>query len=77
MTEIICTSFFRHGRGNDDKCYDATVFACKLTMPEDKVRELIDSGVKNIGDLADVFEVPASAVMFWVKYLGYKLKQDF
>lgn len=52
----------------------ANEFASCLLMPESSVRKKIDEdGVKNIGELADFFEVPASAMKDRVVQLGYNL----
>lgn len=71
---IVDTTFFRNNE-TDSVEYMANEFAAKLLIPEDKVRYLIDNqGVKNIGALAEKFEVSASAMKYRVISLGYKLK---
>jgi Zn-dependent peptidase ImmA (M78 family) len=52
----------------------ANEFADKLLMREDLFREAINSE-KNIGKLAEMFEVPASAVKRRALSLGYKINK--
>jgi Zn-dependent peptidase ImmA (M78 family) len=73
---IVDTTFFRSNE-TDSIEYMANEFAAKLLMPEDKVRDLVDNqGIKNIGDLAENFEVSASAMKYRIISLGYKLKDN-
>lgn len=74
--DIVDTTFFRNNNA-DSVEYMANEFAAKLLMPEDKVRDLVDrQGIKNIGDLAEKFEVSASAMKYRIVSLGYKLKDN-
>jgi Zn-dependent peptidase ImmA (M78 family) len=73
---IVDTTFFRNNE-TDSIEYMANEFASKLLMPEEKVRDLVDSqGIKNIGELAEKFEVSASAMKYRIVSLGYKLKDN-
>jgi Zn-dependent peptidase ImmA (M78 family) len=45
-----------------------------LLMPEDKFREIVKT-TKHIGDVAEIFGVPASQVKVRAIELGYKLKE--
>ena len=70
--DIVCKSLYKP---ETHICKAATAFASKLLMPEDMVRDLVDKqGIKSIGELAEKFEVPASAMRMRVLELGYKLK---
>ncbi|MDR2125293.1 MAG: ImmA/IrrE family metallo-endopeptidase [Prevotellaceae bacterium] len=72
--DIVDTTFFRNNE-TDSIEYMANEFAAKLLMPEDKVRDFVDNqGIKNIGELAEKFEVSASAMKYRIISLGYKLK---
>jgi Zn-dependent peptidase ImmA (M78 family) len=74
--DIVDTTFFRNNE-TDSIEYMANEFAAKLLMPEDKVRDLVDNqGIKNIGELAEQFEVSASAMKYRIISLGYKLKDN-
>jgi Zn-dependent peptidase ImmA (M78 family) len=74
--DIVDTTFFRNNK-TDSIEYMANEFAAKLLMPEDKVRDFVDNqGIKNIGELAEKFEVSASAMKYRVVSLGYKLKDN-
>ena len=74
--DIIDTTFFRNNK-TDSIEYMANEFAAKLLMPEDKVRDFVDNqGIKNIGVLAEKFEVSASAMKFRIISLGYKLRDN-
>jgi Zn-dependent peptidase ImmA (M78 family) len=64
----------RHGRQVDIVEAMANEFADKLLMPEDMFREAIKSE-KNIGKLAEMFEVPSSAVRRRALSLGYNIKR--
>lgn len=65
--------FFRAGIKGDIE-YRANEFASKLLMPEDSVRKAIAEGVRNLGVLADRFEVSSPAMKQRVIELGYKLR---
>ena len=67
--------FFRKENKNDNE-YKANEFASKLLMPEDSVRKAIAEGVRNLGVLAERFEVSSPAMKLRVQELGYKLKQN-
>jgi Zn-dependent peptidase ImmA (M78 family) len=71
--DIVDTTFFRNNE-TDSIEYMANEFAAKLLMPQDKVEVLINQGIKNIGELAENFEVSASAMKYRVLSLGYKMK---
>jgi Zn-dependent peptidase ImmA (M78 family) len=73
--DIVDTTFFRNNE-TDSTEYMANEFAAKLLMPEDKVRESVNRGIKNIGELAEKFEVSASAMKYRIISLGYKLKDN-
>ena len=66
--------FFRAGVKGDIE-YRANEFASKLLMPEDNVRKAIAEGVRNLGLLAERFDVSSPAMKIRVQELGYKLKQ--
>ena len=73
---IVDTTFFRNNEA-DSVEYMANEFAAKLLMPEGKVRDLVNNqGIKNIGELAEKFEVSASAMKYRIISLGYKLKDN-
>lgn len=67
--------FFRAENKTDIE-YKANEFASRLLMPEDRVRRTIAEGVKNIGLLAEHFDVSSPAMKVRVQELGYKLKQN-
>ncbi len=72
--EFVDTTFFRNSE-KDAVEYNANEFASRLLMPESEVRTLIDvDGVKNIGNLAEKFNVSAAAMKYRVISLGYKIK---
>ena len=74
--DIVDTTFFRNNNADTIE-YMANEFAAKLLMPEDMVRDLVDNqGIKNIGELAEKFEVSASAMKYRIVSLGYKLKDN-
>jgi Zn-dependent peptidase ImmA (M78 family) len=56
--------------------YAANSFAALLLMPESRVREAVNDGMRNIGALADRFGVSSPAMKARVVELGYKLKQN-
>lgn len=66
--------FFRSGIKGDNIEYKANEFASKLLMPEDSVRKAISEGVRNLGKLAELFDVSSPAMKIRVQELGYKLK---
>lgn len=65
--------FFRSGVKGDIE-YRANEFASKLLMPENLVRKAIEEGVRNLGLLAERFDVSSPAMKIRVQELGYKLK---
>jgi len=67
--------FFRAGLKGDIE-YRANEFASKLLMPEDLVRKAIAEGIRNLGMLAERFDVSSPAMKLRVQELGYKLKQN-
>lgn len=67
--------FFRAGIKGDIE-YRANEFASKLLMPEDRVHKAIAEGVRNLGLLAERFDVSSPAMKIRVQDLGYKLKQN-
>ena len=71
---FVDATFFR---GNDNSAieYAANEFASNLLMPESAVRSQIEEkGIKNIGELSEVFNVSAAAMKVRVIQLGYKVK---
>ena len=58
----------------DSMEYNANEFAGELLMPENTLRTYINNGTRNIGELADVFGVSASAMKYRIVSLGYTLK---
>ena len=60
----------------DNMEYAANSFAALLLMPESRVREAVNDGMRNIGALADRFGVSSPAMKARVVELGYKLKQN-
>jgi Zn-dependent peptidase ImmA (M78 family) len=73
---IVDTTFFRN-TDTDSVEYMANEFAAKLLMPADMVRDLVEKQrIKNIGALAEKFEVSASAMKYRIISLGYKLKDN-
>lgn len=72
---IVDTTFFRNNE-IDSVEYTANEFAAKLLMPKERLEFLISQGARNIGELAEKFEVSASAMKYRVLSLGYKLKDN-
>lgn len=59
----------------DSMEYSANEFASNLLMPESSVKKYIDiEGIRNIGQLAEVFGVSAAAMKYRILSLGYTLK---
>lgn len=52
---------------------EADAFAASLLMPEVRVRKAIESGVKNLNDLARQFDVSSLAMRYRLENLGYRL----
>lgn len=73
--DIVDTTFFRNN-DVDSMEYMANEFASNLLMPKEQLEKLILNGCKNIGDLADKFQVSASAMKYRIISLGYKLKDN-
>ena len=49
-------------------------FAMQLLMPEDKVRNAVNQGIKNVGELSERFGVPAIKMKQRLSDLDYKFK---
>jgi Zn-dependent peptidase ImmA (M78 family) len=73
--DFVDTTFFRSSM-SDSVEYAANEFAAKLLMPELEVKELINEGVKNLGELAEKFDVSVAAMKYRVVSMGYKLKDN-
>lgn len=69
------TTFFRSS-AMDSLEYAANQFAAKLLMPDHFVHKLIGEGIKNMGDLAERFDVSSNAMQYRVVSLGYKIKDN-
>lgn len=67
--------FFR-GKDMTNIEYSANKFAGDLLMPEDKVRERISSGIKDLRELSSYFDVSVAAMRYRVVNLGYIVKSD-
>lgn len=67
------TVFFRNDV-LDSMEYNANEFASELLMPEVDVRTYVNKGIRNIGNLADIFGVSAAAMKYRIISLGYTLK---
>ena len=67
------TTFFRDS-GNSSIEFAANEFAANLLMPETRVRDAINSGIKELAELALRFDVSIAAIKYRVVSLGYKLK---
>lgn len=73
--EFVDTTFFR-GLTADNLEHTANRFASDLLMPEDEVRKMIDKeNVRNVAELAGLFGVSSSAMLYRVKELNYKTKE--
>lgn len=69
------TVFFRGASVNNIE-YAANEFAARLLMPEDKMRQVIQSGeVQTIKELAELFGVSVAAMLYRVKQLGFRTKE--
>ena len=69
------TVFFRGTSVNNIE-YAANEFAARLLMPEDKMRQVIQSGeVQTIKELAELFGVSVAAMLYRVKQLGFRTKE--
>ena len=66
--------FFRSMINGDNLEYNANQFASILLMPETNVRSAITEGIRNVGELAERFDVSSSAMSLRVQDLGYKLR---
>lgn len=49
-------------------------FAMRLLIPEDRLKNAINEGVKNVGELAERFGVPSTRMKQRLIDLGYKFK---
>lgn len=58
----------------DSMEYKANEFASELLMPESSVRNSVNEGIRNIGELSDLFGVSAAAMKYRILSLGYTLK---
>lgn len=59
----------------DSMEYSANEFASQLLMPEQSVKKCIENeNIRNIGKLADIFDVSAAAMKYRIISLGYTLK---
>ncbi len=67
------TVFFRNDV-LDSMEYKANEFASELLMPEVDVRAYVNKGIRNIGNLAEIFGVSAAAMKYRIISLGYTLK---
>ncbi|UKK56930.1 ImmA/IrrE family metallo-endopeptidase [Prevotella communis] len=56
--------------------YRANEFASQLLMPDLRVRKAIADGERNLGKLAERFNVSSAAMKVKVQELGFKLKQN-
>lgn len=56
--------------------YRANEFASQLLMPEERIKKAISEGDRNLGKLAERFNVSSAAMKVRVQELGYKLKQN-
>lgn len=56
--------------------YTANDFAAKLLMPETRIKESVDGGIKSLFELAELFNVSAAAIKYRVVSLGYKMKEN-
>ena len=54
--------------------YMANDFAATLLMPDERIVSYIDEGVRNLGNLAKIFNVSATAMKKKKKKLGYKVR---
>ncbi|NMA73849.1 MAG: ImmA/IrrE family metallo-endopeptidase [Bacteroidales bacterium] len=67
------TAFFRGGQ-MDAIEYAANSFAATILMPEEKLKGLIDSGIRSVSLLANKFNISTSALKYRLEELGYKIK---
>lgn len=59
----------------DSMEYSANEFASQLLMPEVNIKKCIETdGIRNVGQLAEIFGVSAAAMKYRVLSLGYSLK---
>lgn len=70
------TAFFRKEDNNTSIEYEANKFAAELLMPEEKIKEAIDSDLLELKQLADQFNVSLIAMKNRLINLGYKLIGD-
>jgi Zn-dependent peptidase ImmA (M78 family) len=76
--EHIDTEFFRdyfRKKTENIEDWQANEFAMKLLMPETAFRAAIGE-TKHIGEIAEIFGVPAMAVKIRAIELGYKFKNE-
>lgn len=59
----------------DSMEYSANEFASQLLMPEGNIKKCIETdGIRNVGQLAEIFGVSAAAMKYRILSLGYSLK---
>lgn len=65
-------TFLRHSEESNPIEWEANRFAANLLMSGGSFRRAIENGMKNVGDLANHFNVSEMAVRVRAKELGYK-----
>ncbi|WP_321479721.1 ImmA/IrrE family metallo-endopeptidase [uncultured Bacteroides sp.] len=70
------TAFFRKDENKTSIEYEANQFAAELLMPEEKIKEAIESDLLELKQLADHFKVSLIAMKNRLINLGYKLIGD-
>ena len=68
------TILFRNEVYFEPKEHQANAFAAKILMPEDKIRELVQSGERSVERLADYFKVSVTAMKFQLHTMGYEIR---
>lgn len=66
------TTFFR-GAQNNAMEFAANEFASSILMPQNSIKKLLDSNIRELADLADEFNVSPSAMKYRLEKLGYNL----
>jgi Zn-dependent peptidase ImmA (M78 family) len=64
---------FRDDGGPDNIEWQANQFAARLLMPQEEIRLNIQSGIREIDELARKFGVSSLAMQFRLRNLGYRL----
>lgn len=73
--KFVDTTFFR-GMSSNNLEFTANKFASDLLMPEEDVRQLIETeNVRSVAELATKFGVSSAAMLYRVKELNYKTKE--